>query len=51
MKRTWLVMLALLFAVHCLAKDSIWFNGSFKSAMARAEKEGKLILIEFYSDG
>ena len=51
MKRTFSLMLILLFALPLLAKADIWFKGSFDEAMATAAKEGKQILIDFYSAG
>jgi hypothetical protein len=43
--------MVLLFALPLFAKDNIWFKGSFDEAMATAAKEGKKILIDFYSAG
>ena len=37
--------------VSVLAAQSIWFDESFDQAKARAAKENKMILIDFYSDG
>ena len=51
MKRTISLITVLLFALPLFAKDSIWFKGSFDEAMATAAKEGKKILIDFYSAG
>ncbi len=33
------------------AQNTIWFNGTFEEAKIEAEKNGKLILIDFYKDG
>jgi hypothetical protein len=51
MKRTFSLMLVLLFALPLIAKADLWFKGSFDEAMATAAKEGKQILIDFYSAG
>jgi hypothetical protein len=51
MKRTLSLVLVLLFALPLFAKDDLWFKGSFDDAMATAAKEGKKILIDFYSAG
>lgn len=51
MKRILSFMLVLLFALPLFAKDDLWFKGSFDEAMATAAKEGKKILIDFYSAG
>jgi hypothetical protein len=51
MKRTLSLTLILLFALPLFARDDLWFKGSFDEAMATAAKEGKKILIDFYSSG
>ncbi|MDZ7340223.1 MAG: hypothetical protein ONB27_02615 [candidate division KSB1 bacterium] len=51
MKKTLTLLIVSLFALPLLAQNSIWFNGSFDEAMATAAKEGKMILIDFYSAG
>jgi hypothetical protein len=51
MKRTLAIMLVLFFALPVVDKADIWFKGSFDDAMATAAKEGKQILIDFYSAG
>ena len=41
-----------LFLVSTAFSDGIeWFKGTFEEAKAAAQKEGKLIIIDFYSDG
>jgi len=44
-------LLILLFATSAFGQSSVWFNGSFDDAKKKAENEGKLLLINFYSDG
>ena len=46
-------VLTLLFVLTAasLMAQSFWFDGSFDEARARAAKEDKMILIDFYSDG
>ena len=39
----------LLFAALSFAKGTEWFKGSFDEAKEKAAKEGKLILVHFYS--
>ena len=51
MKRAFSLMLILLFALPLFAKDDLWFKGSFDELIATATKEGKKILIDFYSSG
>jgi hypothetical protein len=51
MKKTFFVLLALLFAVSAFAQNSVWFEDSFDAAKAEAQKEGKLLIVDFYSDG
>lgn len=51
MKRTLSLVLVFFFALPLLAKDDLWFKGSFDEAIATATKEGKKILIDFYSSG
>jgi len=51
MKKVVTFLFILLFASSAFAQSSVWFDGSFDDAKAKAEKEGKLILINFYSDG
>ena len=51
MKRILSIMLVLSFALPLFAKDDLWFKGSFDEAMATAAKEGKKLLIDFYSAG
>lgn len=51
MKQTVALLLLLLFALPLFAQNDLWFKGSFDEAMATAAKEGKKILIDFYSAG
>jgi len=51
MKKALFVLLALLFAVSAFAQNSVWFEDSFDAAKAEAEKLGKLLIVDFYSDG
>ena len=51
MKRTLSFILVLLFALPLFAQNNLWFKGSFDEALATAAKEGKNILIDFYSAG
>ncbi|UCE07420.1 MAG: hypothetical protein JSW07_05145 [bacterium] len=51
MKRTQYFVLVFFFALPLFAKDDPWFKGSFDEVMAIAAKEGKKILIDFYSSG
>lgn len=51
MKRTFSIVLILLFTLPLLAKDDPWYKGSFDEAMETAAKIGKKILIDFYSAG
>ncbi len=51
MKKSLSIFLVLLFVLPLFAKDDLWFKGSFDEALATAAKEGKKILIDFYSAG
>lgn len=51
MKKSLTLLIVLFFALPLFAKDDLWFKGSFDEAMATAAKEGKKILIDFYSAG
>jgi len=51
MKRNPILLIVLLFALPLFAQNDIWFKGSFDEALATAAKEGKKILIDFYSSG
>lgn len=48
MKRITVFLLVLLFATSTFAQTN-WFTVTFDEAKAKAEKEGKLILINFTS--
>ncbi len=51
MKKLFIVLVLLLFAAPAMADGTDWFRGTFKEALAKAAKEDKLVLIDFYSDG
>lgn len=51
MKGALSLILVFLIATPLLAKDELWFKGSFDEAMATAAHDGKKILIDFYSAG
>ncbi len=51
MKKAAAFILTLLFATSAFAQNSVWFEGSFEDAKMKAKSEGKLIIIDFYSDG
>ncbi len=51
MKRTVAFIVMLLCAHVVYGQESVWFQGSFEEAKAQAQKEDKLILIDFFSDG
>ena len=42
--------LIILLSTVVIAQASIWFDGAFSEATALAQKETKLILIDFSSD-
>ena len=46
-----LVAAMLLLAAIAFANPADWFSGSFEEAKVLAERDGKAILIDFYSDG
>ena len=51
MKRAIAFIVILLCAQVVFGQESVWFQGSFDDAKAQAQKEDKLILIDFFSDG
>ncbi len=51
MKKGLPILLILLFAVSAFAQESVWFEGTFDEAKVKAEKENKLLLINFDSPG
>ncbi|MFC1563603.1 hypothetical protein ACFL6G_01645 [candidate division KSB1 bacterium] len=51
MKKGLTLLLLLLFSVSAFAQESVWFGGSFEEALIAAQKEGKLVLLDFYRDG
>ncbi len=44
-------LLVLLFATSAFAQQSVFFDGDFAAAKVEAQKEGKHILIDFFSYG
>jgi hypothetical protein len=50
MKKAAVVLMVLILAASVFAQESVWFEGTFDSAKARAEEGNKLILIDFSSD-
>jgi hypothetical protein len=51
MKKPLMLLILLVFALPLFAQNELWFKGSFDEAMATAAKDGKKILIDFYSAG
>ena len=51
MKKTVTIAAILLIAALAFGNGTEWFKGSFEQAKATAQREGKLLLIDFYSDG
>ncbi len=51
MKKTLVILLVLFFAASAFAQESVWFDGSYEQALKQAKKSGKLLIIDFYSDG
>ncbi len=51
MKKALMLLILLAFALPLFAQNDLWFKGSFDEAMATAAKDGKKILIDFYSAG
>jgi len=49
MKKLFVFPLILLFAASAFAQGTEWFKGTFDEAKAKAEKEGKLILLDLTS--
>jgi hypothetical protein len=51
MKRvTFSVLLLTVMLIGCGATSFVWHEGDFDSAMAKADSEGKLLIIDFWSD-
>jgi hypothetical protein len=46
-----LVLALLLIFLSSLGVAQDWFQGSLDDAVAKAKSEGKLVMIDFFSDG
>ena len=44
------LILVLVLASYLYAAETVWFNGTFDEMKAAAQKQGKLIAIDFSSD-
>lgn len=51
MKKVVTFLFILLFATSVFAQKSIWFDGTFDEAKEKAQKEGKLILVDYFLNG
>lgn len=52
MKKKFLSFASILLLITAVfANGTEWFKGSFDEAKAKAAKEGKLIIIHFFSNG
>lgn len=51
MKRCLALFLMLCMAAPLVAQKSIYFDGSFDEAIASAQREGKQLMVFYYSDG
>ena len=49
MKKLWAIAALVLFVSS--AAGQVWFEGTFEDALVKAKDEGKLVLIDFFSDG
>jgi hypothetical protein len=49
MKRLALFFLLLIFVSAAFGQN--WFKGTFNDALGKAKNEGKMVLINFFSDG
>jgi len=49
MKKLFVISIILLFSASAFAQGTDWFDGTFDEAKAKAEKEGKLILLDLTS--
>lgn len=45
------IALSSLLILVSAASAQNWFNGTIEQAMAKAQKENKLVLVDFYSGG
>ncbi len=45
------IALSFLLVLVSAASAQNWFNGTLEQAMAKAQKENKLVLVDFYSGG
>ena len=50
MKKVAVILMALILTASVFAQGSVWFEGPFDSAKAKAGEGNKLILIDFSSD-
>ena len=50
MKKLFVLTLLLIF-LSSLGVAQDWFQGSLDEAVAKAKSEGKLVMIDFFSDG
>jgi hypothetical protein len=50
MKKYILYLILFVCASPILSQQSIWFHGTFDEAIEKAQKENKLILVDFYAD-
>ena len=50
MKKYILNFIILIFFSPLFSQQSIWFQGTFEEAIKKAQKENKMILIDFYAD-
>ena len=48
-KRLALLFLLVIFASSASAQN--WFKGTLDDALAKSKNEGKMVLIDFFSDG
>lgn len=49
MKRLALFLLLLIFVSAAFGQN--WFKGTFDESLGKAKNEGKMVLIDFFSDG
>ena len=51
MRKSLSLLVILLLTATAFANGTEWFKGTYEEAKAAAQKEGKLLIIDFYSDG